>query len=277
MGLIFRVPRTVIDNAIEQLKSDGLVHPQASFNLDAENGLRREVTYRDEELLRRIGNTGADIEVVDAALDLLKSERLVPDDAGYDKERFARFREKVKSSFKGAWTSITPSMERLMYMLTAVRRPKRLVEFGCFWGNTLAWFSGPCIGEDREYAAEAVYGVDIEEEMVELARENFARLGGVENVELIAEDARDTIDRLRGPLDFVYIEAKSGKEQGLYLTLLKKVYEKLAPKAWVIAHNASQYTSAEIREYLEWVRDKRHFSESIWFDIDSCGLELSVR
>jgi len=267
----------VIDDAIEKLKSDGLVHPQASFNCDAENGLRCEVAYRDRDLLRCIDNTGADDEVVDAALDMLRSQELVPRDAGYDKERFARFREKVKSSFKGPWTSITPSMERLMYMLTAVRKPRSLIEFGCFWGNTLAWFSGPCIGEDREHAAEAVCGIDIDKKMVELARENFAKFGGVENVEFIAEDARVTIERLPGPFDFVYIEAKSEEEKGLYLTLLKKAYEKLAPGAWVIAHNASELTSAEIREYLEYVRDKRHFSESIWFDIDSCGLELSVR
>ncbi len=277
MGLTFRVPRTVIDDAIEKLKSEGLVHPQALYNSGAEDGLRREIAYRDRDLLRCIGNTGADAEVVDAALDMLRSQGLVPNDAGYDKERFARFRKKVKSSFKGSWTSITASMERLMYMLTAVRKPMRLIEFGCFWGNTLAWFSGPCIGEDKEHTAEAVYGVDTDGKMIELARENFAKLGGVENVELITEDARVTIDRLPGEFDFVYIEAKSEKEKGLYLTLLKKAYEKLAPGAWVIAHNASQFTSAEIREYLEWVRDNRHFSESIWFDIDSCGLELSVR
>ena len=277
MGLTFHAPRTIIDEAIEKLKAEGLVHSQALFNSNAEGGLRREITYRDEDLLGRIGNTGADTEVVDAALDLLRSQHLIPEDAGYDKERFVRFRESVKSSFKGSWTSMTPPMERLLYVLTAVRKPRRLIEFGCFWGNTLAWFSGACIGKNREYAAEAVYGIDINEKMIELARENFAKLGGAENVELIAEDGRSTIDRLSGPFDFVYIEAKSDKDKGLYLSLLKKIYEKLNRGAWVIAHNATQYTSVEIKEYLEWVRDKNHFCESIWFDIDTCGLELSVK
>ena len=111
---------------------------------------------------------------MDAALGLLASHGHVAADAGYDKEAFELLRKDVKTSFERRWTSITPVMERLMYMLTSVRRPSRMIEFGCFWGNTLAWFAGPCIGPRRAYQPQVIYGVDVDAEMIELARRDLA-------------------------------------------------------------------------------------------------------
>lgn len=278
MGLIFHPPREVIELALEELKANKQVHPDAVFNATAPDGLRKEVTYRDLDFTYRLGRTSLEKKVVDAALQFLKNQGLVTRDAGYDGAAFESLRRVVKQEFKGSWTSLSPTMERLIYMLTSVRRPKHRVEFGSFWGYTLAWFAGLCIGMNRSYEADKIYGIDIDAEMTERARENFGKIPNSGAVKLIAEDAGVALDRIPGPLDFVYIEAKSEKEKGLYLTLLEQVYDKLTEGAWVTAHDNLDYTfREEIQGYLSFVRDKAHFSRSICFDIDDCGIELSIK
>ena len=169
-------------------------------------------------------------------------------------------------------------VERLIYMLTSVKKPSRLIELGSFWGYTLAWFAGPCIGERRAYEAEKIYGIDIDTRMTEKARENFAKLPGCRALELIGEDAQKAVARIDGPFDFVYLEAKVDDRPGLYLTLLKQLYDKIPKGAWVMAHDNFDWSArAEMEDYMPWVRDKAHFSESIVFDIDHCGIELSIK
>jgi SAM-dependent methyltransferase len=186
-------------------------------------------------------------------------------------------------------------MERLMYMMTSVRRPAHLLELGCFWGYTLGWFAGPCLEAAPPFGAERIIGIDLDEDMVEKARANFAKLEGGKGVELICEDARTALERIDGPFDFVYLEAKFENRQiaaaeaegfkdpmgavpHLYLVLLKQLYDRLPAGAWVIAHdNLDWVATKEMAPYLEFVRDRAHFTESICFDIDDCGMELSVK
>ena len=295
MPITFRPPAEAAELALARMKEDGLVHPDAYFNADAADGLREEVAPRDPYFTYRLGRTPLETEIVDGALELLKAEGLVPASADYYRAAVDAHRSMLKDTFEGAWTTLSPTMERLMFMLTSVRRPMHLLELGSFWGYTLAWFAGPCVGPSRIYEPERIIGIDRDEKMTARARENFAKLANAERVELIAEDARTALDRVDGPFDFVYLEAKFENRQiakaeeegddsplapvrGLYLILLKQLYDRLSDDAWVIAHDNLDWTAVKnMRPYLEFVRDKAHFSESICFDIDDCGLELSIR
>ena len=281
MSIVFRAPRRAIDLAIDRLKQDGIVHPDAQFNPDATGDLRQEIAYYDRDFLGRLGRTSAEADIVDAALNMLKEHGLVDSSSGYDSAAFDRYRSAVKASFSGSWTSLSPTMERLLYMLTSVRRPRHLLELGSFWGYTLAWFAGPCVGSNRAYTPQRVLGIDIDVAMTEQARRNFAKLGDAGIVRLIAGDAREVLVDLPGPFDFVYIEAKDDESdgpQGLYLKLLQQVYDRLSPGGWVIAHDSLDWTFAEeMAEYLPYVQDGSRFSESVAFEVDTCGLELSIK
>ena len=198
MAVTFHPSREAIELALENMKEAGLVHPDAVFNEDAPDGLRREVTYRDPYFSCRLGRTSLESGIVDA-------------------------------------------------------------------------------------------------DMVKKARANFGKLENAESVELVAEDARTALDHIDGPFDFVYIEAKYENRQiaaaeasgesdplgpvsGLYLILLKQIYDRLPEGAWVMAHDNLDWTARkQMAPYLEFVRDKAHFSESICFDIDDCGIELSIK
>jgi len=274
----FRAPQQAIDLAVEKLKNDRIVHPDAVFNPSAPQGLRREIAYYDRDFMYRLGRTSAEERIVDSALEMLKNNDLVPASSRYDKNVFEKHRRVVREKFVGSWTSLSPTMERLMYMLTSVHRPMHLLELGSFWGYTLAWFAGPCVGPYRVYQAKRIIGIDIDTGMTDQARTNFTKLGCSDDVQLLAEDARLALGHIPGPIDFVYIEAKSDKKDGLYLQLLKQVYDLLNPGAWVIAHDNMDWTfTAEMDIYLPYVRDPNHFVQSISFQIDECGLELSVK
>jgi len=277
---IFRPPNKAIELALSQMKADGLVHPDTKFNYSASDDLRTEVAYRDQDFAYRLGRTDLEETIVDQALNYLKSLSLVDAEANYNKNAFTSFRDEIKAKFTGRWTSLSPTMERLFFMLTSVKKPINLIELGSFWGYTLAFFAGPCIGPDQSCRADKIYGIDIDEEMTEMAQANFLKVANCESVELIGEDALIALDRLDGPFDFVYLEAKSDKadDDGLYLKLLKQLYDRIPKGGWVMAHdNVDPSFKREMEIYLPWVRDKTNFTESIAFEIDHCGIELSIK
>ena len=114
--------------------------------------------------------------------------------------------------------------------------------------------------------------------MTRLAQENFSKLVNCEAVELIGEDAAVALSAIDAPIDFIYLEAKDEDNKSGYLEFLMQAYDKLPPGAWVIAHDSTAWDHRrDLKPYLEWVRDPRNFSESISFDIDQFGLELSVK
>lgn len=279
MAKVFHVPANVVNKTLEIMRRSYLIHPDASFNFTAECGLRKEVTYSDLDFKDRIGRKEFEEETIDSALQFLKNNDLVEINASYDKQAFLTFREYHKQKMlKKSWTSLSPSMERMFFMLTSVKRPTSMIELGCFWGNTLAWFAGPCIGPNLSFKPERIVGIDIDEKAIEMAKENFNTFENAEHVQLISEDARNALDKIDGEFDFVYIEAKEPDQEDLYLPSLKLVYDKIPKGGWVMAHDTTRFSlQDEFAGYFDFVRDKSYFQESISFDIDAYGLELSIK
>jgi caffeoyl-CoA O-methyltransferase len=264
--------------ALTQLKEDGLVSENAAFNHDARRSLRSEVAYRDFDFLTRLGRT-SEAETVRSILAWLVEHGIMPEDATYNEAAFAALQAEVKETFTLPGTSVTPVMERLLYMLAAVRRPRRVLGLGTYCGNALVWAVGPSCGRDRAYAAEKVHGIDIDPEATERARENFGGLAHAGHIELVAEDGLRAVERLEGPFDYLFLDVDSPESgKGLYLDLLKCLYGKLEEGAWVLAHDVVVPPfAAQLEAYLAFVRDGVHFRQSILFDIDAFGLELSIK
>ncbi|MFQ9799277.1 MAG: hypothetical protein ACLR23_10475 [Clostridia bacterium] len=52
----------------------------------------------------------------------------------------------------------------------------------------------------------------------------------------------------------------------------------MVKNGWLMQHNASDiHMVKEIKQFLDFVRDEKHFSYSVLFDVDIRGLELSVK
>jgi predicted O-methyltransferase YrrM len=295
MTLLYRAPQSVIEDVLDHMKALRLIHPSAAFNSGADAGLRKEVSYRDLDFLARIGLEKHEEVIVDSALDFLRQRGLVETEARYDKQSFCRFREFVNAKFiHKSWTTITPVMERLFYMLASVKRPETMIILGCFWGKSLAYFAGPSWGENPVWQPHKIYGIDLDGDAVKMARGNFRGSDGPACVEILCEDALQAVERLQGPFDFVYFDVKTvrpdspfdsvcaaanlKKEMELYLPLLNGIYGKLTEGAWIVAHDTTWFGRQEcLKSYLDSVRDKHRFSESISFDVDLCGLELTIK
>lgn len=278
MTLIYTCERQSIEKALEKLKAAGLVAKNARFNYDAPRQLRKEVAYRDFDFLSRLGRT-AELETVRSVLAWLKHEGIVSEEAGYDETAFDELRQEVKEKFTLSGSSVSPVMERLLYMLSSVRRPHKIIGIGTYCGNALVWSVGSSCGQGKVYEAEKVYAIDIDQEATERARENFAQLAYTSHVELIAKDGLEAVERLEGPFDYVYLDVDSRElGKGLYLPLLKALYPKVAEGGWVLAHDIVVPPFAkQLEGYLAYVRDGDDFRESILFDVDAYGLELSVK
>jgi predicted O-methyltransferase YrrM len=276
--LVYRCDEHVIDSALERLKEDGLVAHDAWFNEAAPEGLRREVAYRDFDFLSRLCRV-AETETVRSILAWLKQAGVVTWEASYDERACDAFRLEVKETFSMPGSSITPVMERLLYALSAVRRPKRVVGLGTYYGYALVFAIGASCGQGRSYEPHGVVGIDIDEEATDQARRNVGRLAHTGHVELMVEDAMAAVERLEGPFDYVYIDVESRSlGKGLYLDLLRRLSGKIEAEGWVLAHDTTASPFAkELQPYLAYVRDHRRFRESISFDVDPYGLELSVK
>ena len=278
MALTYTCEKQVIEMALENLKDAGLVSRDAYFNYEAPENLRREVAYRDFDFLSRLSRT-AEVETVRSIQAWLKQKGVVPEGATYSETAFDALRREVKRQFVIPGTSVTPVMERLLYMLSAVRRPRRAIGLGTYCGYALVWAIGASCGAGREYEAKRVYGVDIDAEATERARDNLGKLAYTDHIELIAEDGLAVVERLAGPFDYVVLDVE-GKElaKGLYLELLKRLYGKVEEGGWVLAHDTvAPPFAGQLEVYLAYVRDRENFTESISFDVDAYGLELSVK
>ena len=278
MALTYMCEKQVIELALERLKAAGQVSEDAYFNYDAPRNLRKEVAYRDFDFLTRLSRM-AETEIVSSVVDWLKQSGIVEKEATYDESAFEVFRRDVKKDFSMPGTSVTPVMERLLYMLSSVKKPRRVIGIGTYYGNAFVWSVGAACGRGKVYEAEKVYGIDIDTEATEGAKKNFDRLAGTDHFELLAEDGLEAVDRLEGPFDYVYLDVDS-KElgKGLYIELIKKVYGKIETGGWVLAHDIVVPPFADqLEPYLAFVRDGAKFSESILFDVDAYGIELSVK
>jgi predicted O-methyltransferase YrrM len=192
---------------------------------------------------------------------------------------FDAFRIKIKDAFTIPGTSITPVMERLLFLLSALKKPQRSIGLGTYHGYALIWAVGASCGSERTYSAEKVYAIDIDPDVTESARENFAQLENTEHVEFVADDGLNAVERLNGTFEYVYLDVDSRElGKGIYLDLLRSIYDKLEAGGWVLAHDTCVPPFADqLERYLAFVRDDENFSQSISFDIDPYGLELSIK
>ena len=270
--------RNEIQRTLAKMKQHKLVAPDASFNFKSISVKRREVALRDYDLLYCLGET-QDEAIVDSAAGFLKERGIIGPDAGYDKGEFERFRAGVKDGFEIRWTSFSPAMERLLYFLSLVKKPERMIGIGIFCGYTFVWNVGYAYLPENRSSGGEIYGVDIDGPSMDITRSNFDAFGKPDRLNLLAEDGVAVARRLQGPFDYIYLDA-DGEENGkkLSLELLEILYDKLSPGGWVLTHDTAGWEfQDDFKEYFQFVRDKGKFSDSVLFHIDCYGVEMSIK
>lgn len=244
-----------------------------TFESDDWNSYRMDTHHPHKEL----EPAEKEIAVVDAALEALREEGIIPH-IRYDKTRFLAHRRAVAEEFEIPWTAITPRMQRLIYAVNAIARPKNMIAAGVFCGNTFISNAGAAVGPGSVYKGKNLIGVEIVPEEAERAERNVRRVDPTGVARVVAADAIDVVREFEGTIDLLYLDADGtgGRGKGIYLDILETCYDKLPKGAVVLAHN-SVNLAEDLKFYLAYVRDRKNMTASVNVAIDSEGLEVSVK
>lgn len=105
-----------------------------------------------------------------------------------------------------------------------------ILEVGCAIGFSALLMS--------EYAPAGCHITTIEkyEKRIPVARSNFARAGREEAITLLTGDASDILKELRGPYDFIFMDAAKGQ----YIHFLSDALRLLSPGGLLVSDNVPQ-------------------------------------
>lgn len=219
---------------------------------------------------------------VDVVIEELKKNGFI-DTTEYDLAAFDRYRKLVHDNFFIFWTAINPPVERLLYALSYITKPKTVIGFGIFTGNPVAWSFGPAI--QKVYEATRLEAVEIDPNNGRICTDNFNEIKGDAPLVVRVEDGFQTITRFKdAELDLVYMDA-NGKDpetgrnnKRINYTFLKKAYPKLKPGGLAIVHNAYQDSfKKDAGAYLDFTADESFFEKTATIGIDEQGLEVSIK
>ena len=173
--------------------------------------------------------------------------------------------ERFGEEHGGMW-NIPPQTGQFLYLLVKLTRARRILEVGTSNGYSTLWLAEAI----RQTKGEKIVTIERDPFKLNLARENFRRASLSQWIELCYGEALGLLNHIKGPFDFVFIDAE--KEE--YLRYLRKILPKTKPGTVILADNAIQF-SHRMKDYLNFVR-KHPGLESVLIPIGS-GEEMTLR
>jgi predicted O-methyltransferase YrrM len=149
----------------------------------------------------------------------------------------------MRENQTGMW-NISPREGLYLYNLVVRHHLKRGLEIGTSNG-----YSGIWIASGMRATGGHLLTLEIDEERAQLARENFQAAGVERYVTLERADALQTLPKLTGPFDFVFIDA----EKSDYVRYLQMVLPLVPNGGVIVAHNVSDMAD-ELRDFIERVK-----------------------
>ena len=147
--------------------------------------------------------------------------------------------------------------ERLAELVRKAK-PKLVVECG-----TAIGYSGLWIARELKAAGRGkLVTVEINPDRAKEAEANFRRAGLEEYVTIRVGDARKVVEKIDGPIDFLFVDCGYSN----YHPILVKLQKKLRPGAVVVADNVG-IGARGMDDYLKHVRGQ-YQSKTEWFELD---------
>ena len=164
---------------------------------------------------------------------------LLDDLARFGAENDARETERPKRML-----NITRDTGRLLWILIRATGATRIVEVGTSNAFSTIW-----LADAARDTGGRVTTLEMNPNKIKLARANLARAGLADHVEILEGSAAETLRGLRGPFDFVFLDA----DRGSYLAYLELVVPKLVPRGLLVADNVVSH-AGELKDYLARVK-----------------------
>ncbi|HYB40294.1 MAG TPA: O-methyltransferase, partial [Candidatus Methylomirabilis sp.] len=171
---------------------------------------------------------------MDAALTALLDEL-----ARFGDDNDARETERSKRML-----NITPDTGRLLWIMARSAGATRILEVGTSNGYSTIWLADAA----RETGGR-VTTLELNPAKIALARRNLARAGLADRVEIVEGRAAETLERLPGMFDFVFLDA----DRGSYLAYLEAAVPRLVAGGLLVADNVTSHAD-ELGDYLARVK-----------------------
>lgn len=116
---------------------------------------------------------------------------------------------------------------RLLSMLVAMIKPKRVLELGTYVG-----YSAICMAENLPEDGKLIT-IDIDDEIEDMAREYINASAYASKIEFIVEDALKWIENCTEEFDLVFIDANKRH----YIEYYNAIFDKVKPGGFILADN----------------------------------------
>lgn len=125
---------------------------------------------------------------------------------------------------------IRPQTQSFLKLLLAVKQPKEILEVGTAIGFSALLMS--------EYGPSDCRVTTIEkyEKRIPIAKENFKRAGREDKIRLVEGDALEILKDLKGPFDFIFMDAAKGQ----YIHFLPDILRLMAVGGLLVSDNVLQ-------------------------------------
>lgn len=153
---------------------------------------------------------------------------------------------------------------RMLRLLAEASGAKTVVEVGTSNGISAIW-----MGLALRKTGGKIITHEIDPEAAALARKNFAAAGMEKLITVVEGDAHETIKRLQGPIDLVFIDA----EKEGYPDYLQKLLPLVRPGGLILAHNINARMANAA--YVQAVSNDPNL-ETLLFS-DGGGLSVSLK
>ncbi len=128
-------------------------------------------------------------------VDAYLAEKLLPADAALDAALAANAAEGLPA------IDVSPLQGKFLNLLAQIAGARRILEIGTLGGYSTIWLARALPEDGRLVSLEA------EPRHAEVARANIARAGLADRVEVLIGPALDSLPKLEGPFDLVFIDA----------------------------------------------------------------------
>ncbi len=172
--------------------------------------------------------------------------------------------EDFGSKNKGCF-NIPADTGKFLYNLVLASKSKNILEVGTSNGYSAIWLAQAALQNKGK-----VTTIEILEEKVKLAKENFKRAGLDKAIKLVRGDALLEIPKLKGKFDFMFIDAIKRD----YIKYLKLAEKNLKKGALIAADNAIIFKD-KMQHYLNYLHNNKNYS-TVLVPIGS-GVEFSVK
>jgi caffeoyl-CoA O-methyltransferase len=169
--------------------------------------------------------------------------------AGESNKMSPEFRKQFLESFHRTSLNTTPGDAMMLRILVEGAGAKRGVEVG-----TASGFGALNMGIAFERTGGHLWTHDINPKAVQETQENLKKVGLETIVTCVEGDALQTLQKMEGPIDFVFIDALKQD----YLKYLKILEPKLKVGAVVVADNVIQSARA-MKDFLDYIQNSPNY------------------